>query len=371
VRGALLVALALVAAPAYAAPFERSPYGQLGDGRAVEQYTLRNASGMVVRFINYGAIITDVGVKDARGRTANVALGFSNLAQYEARNVDYGFGAVIGRYAGRIAGARFTLDGREVRLKANDGANALHGGGNGLDSKLWSVRPLGKTSGAVLTYRSPAGEQGFPGALTIKITYRLQADNALRIDYAATTDAPTVLNLTNHSYFNLAGAGSGSALDHRLTIFSDRYAETNEGGIPTGRMLAVGGTPFDFRHGGLVRPRMAVAHPQMVGRRGYNHSWLLGTGRGVRLAARLADPVSGRAMEVWTSEPTLHVYTANYFGGKDKGAQGTAYVPGDGIALETQHLSDAPNQPALPTTRLNPGQTFRSTTIYRFSTGRT
>ncbi len=360
------LALALSAVPVGAASLQQRPYGRLTDGRAVQQFTLRNAVGMTVSFINYGAIITDIRVPGARGQTTNVALGFSSLAEYEARNADYGFGAVIGRYAGRIAGARFPIDGRKVGLKANDGPNVLHGGGNGLDSKLWSVRRIGGASTAVLTYRSPAGEQGFPGTLNIRVTYRLQPDNALRIDYAATTDAPTVLNLTNHSYFNLAGAGSGSALNHRLTIFSNRYAETSVAGIPTGRMLPVAGTPFDFRQGSTIESKINVAHPQMAERRGYNHSWLLGSAGSIRLAARLSDPLSRRAMEVWTDQPALHVYTANWFSGKDKGAQGAVYKPGDGVALETQHFSDAPNQPALPSTLLRPGQTFRSTTIYRF-----
>ena len=363
--GTLLAALALAAQPAVA------DYGRLKDGRRVEQVTLRNARGTAVRFITYGAIITDIVVPDRAGKRANVALGFAKLADYEAKNVNYGFGAVIGRYAGRIAGARFTIDGREVRLNANDGPNALHGGGGGFDSKIWKVRVLAEpgASGAVLTYTSPAGEQGFPGALTTTVTYRLLDNDALRIDYEATADAPTVLNLTNHSYFNLAGAGSGSALGHRLQLFADRYAESTSAGIPTGRMPPVAGTPFDFREPTPLGARLADPHPQLQGRRGYNHSWVLPTGQGdtVKLAARLSDPASGRAMEVWTSEPSLHVYTAGYFSGEDLGAQGRSYRAGDGVALEAQHLQDAPNQPDLPSTALRPGEIYRSTTIYRFT----
>ena len=366
-----LLAVALCTTQASAGTVKRAPYGTLKDGRTVGQWTLRNQSGMTVRFIALGAIITDVVVPGKDGKRANVALGFSKLADYEARNADYGFGAVIGRFAGRIADARFSIDGREVRLKANDGPNTLHGGGNGFDSKLWAVRPLGDGSGAALSYRSAAGEQGFPGALTVRVTYRLLEDDALRIDYEAVTDAPTVINLTNHSYFNLAGAGSGTALDHRLQVFADRYAEASESGIPTGTMPLVADTPFDFRRGTAVRSQINVAHPQMTNRRGYNHSWLLRGGEGdtVRLAARLWEASSGRTMEVWTSEPVLHLYTANWFSGKDRGAQGTLYAAGDGIALETQHLSDAPNQVDLPSTLLRPGEIYRSTTIYRFNVG--
>ena len=362
-------AAALAAAPAAASGVAVVPYGVADSGESVRQVTLSNGSGMTVRIIGYGAIVTEIVVPDSKGRGANVALGFGGLAEYEARNGDYAFGATVGRYAGRIANARFQLNGREVRLTANDGPNALHGGPGPWFSKVWSVTPFqrGRDVGAVLRYTSPDGEQGFPGRVDATVTYTLTPRNALRIDYEARADRPTVINLTNHSYFNLAGAGSGSVLGHRLQLFSDRLVETEGGGIPTGRFLPVRGTPFDFRRPNPIGERMAMPHPQMEGRRGFNHSWVLPSDGRLRLAARLSDPGSGRRMEVLSTEPSLVVYTGNWFSGRDKGAQGIVYRPHDGVALETQHLPDSPNRPEFPSTHLTPGEVFRSTTIYRFS----
>jgi aldose 1-epimerase len=277
---------------------------------------------------------------------------------------------VMGRYAGRIANARFTLGGKEVRLVANDGPNALHGGPNGLFTKVWKMGTFhrGRIVGATLHYISPDGEQGFPGQLDIQITYSLEPDNALRIEYAALTSKPTVLNLTNHSYFNLAGAGSGTVLHHRLQILSDKLMESDQGGIPDGRFLPVAGTPFDFRQAKPIETMIDRPHPQMEGRRGFNHGWILPSDGRLHLAARLEDPASGRQLEVLTTEPSLTVYTGNYFSGRDRGAQGSVYRPHDGIALEAEHLSDSPNQPEFPSTLLERGEIYRSTTIYRFST---
>lgn len=366
---ATLLPLALAAAPALGASVAVAPYGVAKNGQKVEQVTLANDRGMVVKIINYGADVTDIIVPDARGRKANVVLGFGNLADYEAKNGDYAFGAVMGRYAGRIARARFMLDGKEIRLVANDGPNALHGGPNGLFTKVWKMAPFhhGPIVGAVLHYISPDGEQGFPGQLDIEVTYTLEPDNALRIEYEVWTSKTTVLNLTNHSYFNLAGAGSGTVQHHRLQILSDKLMESDQGGIPDGRFLAVGGTPFDFRQPKPIDSMIGLSHPQMEGRRGFNHSWVLPFDGGLHLAARLEDPGSGRRLEVLTTEPSLTVYTGNYFSGRDAGAQGTVYRPHDGIALEAQHLSDSPNRSEFPTTVLEPGEIFRSTTIYRFS----
>jgi aldose 1-epimerase len=359
-----LLALTLVAvsfAPAAAAVAVR-PYGTAKDGQKVNEYVLRNSRGAEVHFISFGGIITEIDVPDRRGRKSNVALGFGNLADYETHNPDYRFGAIIGRYAGRIAGARFTIDGKEVKLVANDGPNALHGGAiPGFDSKVWTVTPLrGRTPGAVLSYTSPDGEQGFPGTLRVSVTYRLLPDNALRIDYAATTDKPTHINFTNHSYFNLAGAGSGTVLDQTLQVPSSRYAEAGEGGIPTGRSLPVAGTMFDFRSPKPLRQCLEAE-------RGCNDSWVLPFDRKLHLAARVADPKSGRIMEVLTTEPSIHIYTAGYMSGKDKGAQGTPYRAFDAVALEAQHFQDTPHRPEFPTTLLKPRQTCRATTIYRFS----
>ena len=365
-RHAAAALLLLACAPAAAGTVVRAPYGVTQDGQQVEQFTLRNDRGAEVRVIEYGAVLTDVIVPDAKGQRGNVVLGFATLAEYEAKNANYDFGAVVGRYVGRIANARFTLDGREVRLTPNDGPNALHGGPGGFDKRVWQGRPLSNRSIA-LDYVSPAGEQGFPGTLTVRVTYTLGNDNSLRIDYQARTDAPTVLNLTNHSYFNLAGAGSGSVGNHLLQIDSDRLVETDGGGIPTGNFLPVSATPFDFRRPAAIASALEASHPQLDGRRGLNHGWLLGRGGRLRRAALLTEPVSGRQMEVRTTEPSLHIYTGNWFSGEDKGAQGTPYRPHDGIALETQHLPDSPNRPGFLPTVLRPGEVFRSTTIYRFS----
>jgi aldose 1-epimerase len=347
-----------------AAVVTAQPYGTLSDGRPVREYTIRGERGLVVRFLNYGGIVTAIEAPDRQGRRANVVLGFGNIVDYEAKNANYRFGAIVGRYAGRIADARFTVGGQEVRLQANDGPHALHGGAPGFDSRIWRVEPI--RGGAVLRYTSPAGEQNFPGRLDIAVTYRI-AGNALRIDYEARTDAPTHLNLTNHSYFNLAGAGSGSVLDHRLQLRSDRVLETDATGRPGAGGFAVAGTPFDFRRAAPLRVCTSVRHPQLDGRRGCNHSWLLPADGRLRRAARLTDPASGRVMDVLTTEPSLHVYTANWIPGTDAGAQGIVYRAHDAVALEAQHLPDSPNRPDFPSTLLRPGQVFRSTTIYRFA----
>jgi aldose 1-epimerase len=358
------------AAPAAAAEVRIVRYGTMPDGRPVEQAVLSNDRGMVVKVIGYGATATDILVPDRHGRKANVVLGYGSLADYVAKNEKNRFGAVVGRYAARIAGARFALDGHEYRLQPNDGPNALHGGAApGLDFKLWRIRPLreGRTVGAALSYTSPDGEQGFPGALSLTVTYRLTPDNVLRVDYEARTDRPTVLNLTNHSYFNLAGAGSGSVGAQRLTLLAGRYVQTDAGGIPTGRFLPVAGTPLDFRAPTAIGARWDAKGPPMSARGGYNHAWVLDEAPGAR-AAVLEDPASGRRLELVTTEPVLQVYTGDYIDGKDVGPSGRVIHPRDGIALEPMHLSDSPNRPDFPSTQLRPGQTFHSTTFYRFTT---
>jgi aldose 1-epimerase len=360
------------AAPAHAAAVTVAPYGVTKSGEKVDQATLTNDRGTVVKIIGYGATVTDIVVADRTGHRANVVLGFATLADYEAKNGDYAFGATVGRYAGRIANARFTLAGKEVRLTANDGPNALHGGPGAWFGKVWSVTPFRRAGkvGAVLRYISREGEQGFPGTVRVSVTYTLEADDALRIDYEARADKPTVINLTNHSYFNLAGAGSGKALGERLQLFSDRLVETDARGIPTGGLLPVDDSPFDFREPHALADRIGIPHPQMEGRRGYNHPFALALDGKLRLAARLEDPGSGRRLEVLTTEPAIHLYTANWISGRDKGAQGSLYHAYDGIALETQHYPDSPNRPEFPSTLLRPGNVFRSTTIFRFSTSK-
>jgi aldose 1-epimerase len=360
--------LAAWAVPASAQWVTEEPYGVTKGGHKVTQVTLRSPHGMRVKLINYGATVTDIVVPDYLGNRENVVLGFPTLADYEARNPDYFFGGAVGRYAGRIANARFTLNGKEYRLAANDGPNTIHGGPGAFIMKMWSIETFRRFRkvGAILRYTSPAGEQGFPGKLDVKITYTLDGDDDLRIDYEAKSDAATPINFTNHSYFNLAGGGSGTVLDHLLRVDTDKLVESDPRGIPTGRFLPVAGTPFDFRKPVPLRAAMATPHP-LMGERGLNHSWWLGKPGKLRTAARLRDPASGREMEVLTTEPSLTVYAAGYFPGTDIGPKGKPYRPHDAIALETQHLSDSPNRPEFPSTILKRGKTFRSTTIYRFS----
>jgi aldose 1-epimerase len=365
-----LLALLGLATAAQGSGVEMRDYGATRQGEAVREYVLTGRDGMVVRFIDYGAIVTAIEVPDRSGARENVVLGLPSLADYEAKNLRYYFGGIVGRYAGRIAGARFELDGRSYDLGANDGPNALHGGeGLSFIARMWRVEPLPESEGigAVLRYSAADGEQGFPGRLDVAVTYRL-LPGALRIDYEATSDAPTVLNLTNHSYFNLEGADAGPVFDHRLRLFADRLVAATEAGIPTGEFMPVAGTAFDFREARAVGDCLEGAMPRIGGFCGYNHSWLVDRAGGPEpvLAARVTEPDSGRTLEVLTTEPTVHVYVANHFSGEDVGAAGAPLRPHHGLALETQHLPDSPNRPEFPSTVLRPGETFRSTTIYRF-----
>lgn len=329
--------------------------------------TLRNGGGMAVRLIPQGAIVTAIEVPDRNGRVANVVLGYPKAADYRTKIRKNGFGATIGRYAGRIAGARFAIDGRPVTLVANDGANALHGGGPfGFDTSDWQVRHRSGGDHATFTLVSPDGFQNFPGRLTVTVRYRLAADNALHIDYRARTTRPTAVNITNHSYFNLAGEGSGSVFGQWLQLRADRAIVTDAGGIPTGRLAPVADTPMDFRCPRRIGER--IASPELKGR-GYNHAWLFDKPVGTLApVARLIDPTSGRTLTIETTEPSVQVYTGGYIDGSDAGPSGHVYQPGDGVALEMQHVSDSPHQPQFPTTILRPGQTYRQTTIWRFGT---
>ena len=343
-------------------------YGSLADGSDIYEYTLRNASGMEFQFITFGGIITSIRVPDRQGRLSNVALGFDNLAQYAGAH-PY-FGAITGRYANRIARARFTLDGVEYALAQNDGENSLHGGDVGFDKRVWQARQL--DDGVELSYHSPAGEEGYPGALDVSVRYRLDDDGALRIDYAATTDAPTVLNLTNHSYFNLRGEGEGTIYDHILTLNADCYTPTDALLIPTGEIAPVAGTPFDFRQPKVIGAGQRSSHAQIVGARGYDHNFVLRreglASNELGFAARLYEPSSGRVMEVWTTEPGIQFYAGNMLDVSLVGSSGRLYRQSDGLALETQHFPDSPNQPQFPSTALRPGERFQSTTVYKFTT---
>ncbi|MCY3779905.1 MAG: galactose mutarotase [Chloroflexi bacterium] len=343
-------------------------YGKTAEGKSVDLYTLSNAAGMEAKLITYGGILTEITVPDRRGRFANVALGLDSLAKYEAGH-PY-FGAITGRYANRIAGGEFTLDGVEYSLTKNDGDCSLHGGGIGFDKRIWNAQEI--EGGVELSYTSPDGEEGYPGVLDVSVRYSLSEGNELRIDYAAVTDAPTVLNLTNHSYFNLMGEGEDTIYDHILTLNADRYTPTDARQIPTGEIAPVAGTPFDFRTPKAIGPGQRSADPQILMALGYDHNFVLNrwglAEDDLGFAARVYEPRSGRIMEAWTTEPGIQFYAGNVLDTTLVGTSGRLYRQSDGLALETQHFPDSPNQPHFPSTVLRPGERFESTTVYRFTT---
>lgn len=352
------------------ASIDKHPYGMTADGTAVDQYTLTSASGMTAKIITFGGIVTALKVPDRNGISGNIVLGYDALAAYEAQTVY--LGALVGRYGNRIGAARFTLDGNTYPLTANDGANSLHGGAKGFDKVVWGAEavPGEEDVGLKLTYFSPDGEEGYPGNLSVTVVYTVTADNELRIDYSATTDQPTVVNLTHHSYFNLSGNGSGCIYDHIVWIDADRYTPTDSGSIPTGELASVDGTPFDFRVPKAVGKDIRSSHPQMVGAHGYDHNWVLNRAAGdlsLQPAAQVYSPTSGRRMNVLTTEPGIQFYSGNFLDGTRVGSSGGTYRQGDGLCLETQHFPDSPNHPDFPSTTLNPGDTYRTTTVYRFS----
>jgi aldose 1-epimerase len=369
----LTIAAVLVAAitgrVAFAARIDHAPFGVTGGGQPVEIFTMINDNGLRVRFLNYGGVITEIDVPDRIGRLDDIVLGLKTLAQYET--LPGHFGAITGRYANRIGGAQFTLDGRTYHLIANNGPNTLHGGPNALDHKVWTVTTTSPTNGvaATLSYVSPDGDQNFPGTLTTHVIYTLTNDNALRIDYGASTDKDTVVNFTNHSYFNLAGNGSGSVARQMLLINADRYTPTGPDQIPTGEIAPVAGTPLDFRQMMPIGARLHSAFQQMVYAHGYDHNFVLNKppGDNLTFAARAYDPRSGRIVDCFTTEPGLQVYTSNGMNGSVVGSAGATYRQTEGFTLETQHFPDSPNKPGFPTTELRPGQEFHSTTIFRFA----
>ena len=353
-----------------AATLDREAYGATQSGQAVDLFSLTNDHGLRVRFLSYGGIITEIEVPDRTGRLDNIALGLRSLRDYET--LPGHFGAITGRYANRIGGAQFTLGGQTYRLIANNGANTLHGGPNALDRRVWTVTSTQMPDGvaATLSYVSKDGDQNFPGTLTTQVTYTLTNDDALRIDYAAGTDRETVINFTNHSYFNLAGNGSGSVVDQMLLVNADRYTPVAPDLIPTGEIAPVDGTPLDFRQIMPIGARLHSAFQQMVYAHGYDHNFVLNQrpGDSINFAARAYDPRSGRVIDCFTTEPAVQVYTSNGMNGSVVGSSSTTYRQTEAFTLETQHFPDSPNKPNFPTTELKPGQDFRSTTIFRFAT---
>lgn len=347
-------------------PVPGRSYGTLPDGTAVERYTLENDS-FAVGVLTYGGIIDRIDVPDAAGAHANVVLGYADLDTYARANKPY-FGALIGRYANRIGRGRFALDGREYTLAVNDPPNTLHGGTRGFDKVVWTVESA-TPSALCLKYVSPDGDEGYPGRLEAQVTYSIDDDAGLRIAYRATADAPTIVNLTNHSYFNLAGEASGDILGHVLQINAGHFTPVGPDFIPTGELAPVDGTPFDFRRPTAIGARIREGDPQLVIGRGYDHNWVLDGTPGGPLghAVTVHDPSSGRRMDVYTTEPGIQFYSGNFLDATQTGSGGIIYRQSAGFALETQHFPDAPNKPSFPTAVLRPGQTFVSETVFRFS----
>jgi aldose 1-epimerase len=364
----VLFALFLASAAADAGA-KRTAFGQLADGSRVEAVELSNSRGMTARIITLGATLQSLVVPDRNGKQADVVLGYSSAAEYIA-NPQF-FGVTVGRYANRIAGAQFTLDGRRYKLETNDGANHLHGGSKGFDKAIWRIESVKDASPAqvVLSHVSPDGDSGYPGTLKLTATYSLSDANDLTVEYKATTDKPTIVSLTNHSYFNLAGEASGAhVLDHRLTLYADHYTPVDRTLIPTGELRKVDGTPFDFRKPRPLGERIRDAREEQIRLgRGYDHNFVINGAAGtVRPAARVEDPQSGRVMELLTSAPAVQLYSANHLNGTVTGKGGVLYRQSDSFCLEPQAFPDAPNQPKFPSARLNPGETYSNTIVYRF-----
>ena len=349
---------------------EKSGFGKLKDGFAIDLYTLKNVNGMTLKITNYGGAIVSWTAPDKNGKYEDIVLGCDSVSGYEA-GVPY-FGALVGRYGNRIAQGKFTLDGKKYNLAVNNGANHLHGGLKGFDKVIWNVQTInGEEPALKLTYLSKDMEEGYPGNLSVEVVYTLQKDNSLKIDYKATTDKTTVLNLTNHAYFNLTGNPNNTILDHNLVLNAYFFLPVNKGLIPLGEPENVSHSNFDFLTAHRIGDRIndSVGDVQIKLGGGYDHAWILtDTSKNIRQAAILSEPSSGRVMEVFTTEPAIQFYTGNFLDGTIKGKGGIIYKRRTGICLETEHFPDSPNQPKFPTTVLKPNEVYKTTTVYKFST---
>lgn len=362
----MLAGVALTAAAG--AAVTKAPFGKTADGAAVEVYTLHGKNGVEAKISTYGATLVSLTEPDKTGKLANVVLGFDSVAPYVA-GVPF-YGATIGRYGNRIAGGKFTLEGKSYQLPKNDGPNSLHGGVKGFDKRLWKAEPVTVKDGEALklTYISADGEEGYPGQLTVQVTYKLGNDNALTISYDATTTKPTVVNLTNHSYFNLSGNPETPITSHILTLNADRFTPVDKVLIPTGGLKPVKGTPFDFTKPTAIGARIGADDEQLKFGKGYDHNWVLNKPQAgaMTTAAVLTDPASGRIMTVKTNEPGVQFYSGNFMDGKAAG-KGTVFKHRTGLCLETQHFPDSPNHANFPSTTLKPGQTYHTETVFAFS----
>lgn len=346
---------------------KKAAFGKTPEGQSVDLYTLTNKKGVEVAITNYGGAVVSVKVPDRNGKIADVVLGYDSLDGYVSDKAY--FGAIIGRYGNRIAHGEFSLDGVTYKLAKNNGDNSLHGGTRGFNKAVWEAKEMASKEGPALqlNYLSKDGEESYPGNLKVQVVYTLTDSDQLKIEYSATTDKKTVVNLTNHSYFNLAGQGNGDILGHVLMIQAERFTPVDAGLIPTGELRRVAGTPFDFRSKTAIGARINADDEQLKLGKGYDHNWVLKGDGSLGLAARAVEPNSGRVLEVWTTEPGVQFYSGNFLDGTARGKGGKAYEFRSGFCLETQHYPDSPNHPEFPSTVLSPGQRYHSVTIYKFS----
>jgi aldose 1-epimerase len=368
VAASLCILLGSDIAVAKAGNIKKAPFGKTPEGQAVDLYTLSNKKGMEVAITNFGGIVVSVKVADRTGKVADVVLGYDSLDGY-VKDKAY-FGAIIGRYGNRIAKGKFSIDGVIYTLAQNNGPNSLHGGAKGFNKMVWAAKEVSSKDGAALqlNYLSKDGEEGYPGNLKVQVVYTLTDANEVRIEYTATTDKKTVLNLTNHSYFNLAAQGSGDILSHELMLQADKFTPVDATLIPTGELRDVSGTPFDFRTKTAIGARINNDDEQLKLGNGYDHNFVLRHSGELGLAARVVEPSSGRVLEVSTTEPGVQFYSGNFLDGSAIGKGGKPITFRTGFCLETQHFPDSPNHPEFPSTLLSPGQRYHTTTVYKFST---